>query len=527
MSAFNYYDPDPDEFFHQNTPLMTPRRPEVKPSPNLKPDFEDDSIESFDLNTPWAPALRVSGFPVSLGARPNHSLLKQRKTRATDPSALDAVLLEIMSGRDPAISRQAQLEALLPPSVNSRCLPTDSLLDGTSVGPSRSDQTMPKGHATKTLKRWGLPIYIKGEIEFTKVITCADSGSDDNVMSWKFAQSLGLALTSFEYHQKDFCLANGKLIRSLGKVVSLCNFASGMTLQPPPLIAFYVFQTLAVDVIMGMAFLEATETFTSHRDRLVEIAVPQTQALRVHSIGAPRRHLLCRLDDHVVFANADSGSDIDLMSLSYARTRFNIRRTKRPLWSTQPSETISKEFHVFEKLVHEVLIGHETIETLHVFTDYSSSLLSGIDLTTFSSLNIIRHLRKLNFPGLKKVTEPLRRLVQPEKSNTSSSHLPEDHDEDQGENARHSAELERIEALDDEVEAAKLRQEEHQRHNGYLASQIPYSATSSFPPLDVISLNAPITGHFICTFPDCNAQPFPTQYLLNSYANVHSSARPH
>ncbi|KAI9824483.1 MAG: hypothetical protein M1826_007346 [Phylliscum demangeonii] len=32
---------------------------------------------------------------------------------------------------------------------------------------------------------------------------------------------------------------------------------------------------------------------------------------------------------------------------------------------------------------------------------------------------------------------------------------------------------------------------------------------------------------FACTYPGCNARPFPTQYLLNSHANVHSQDRPH
>ncbi|QDS72360.1 hypothetical protein FKW77_008150 [Venturia effusa] len=34
-------------------------------------------------------------------------------------------------------------------------------------------------------------------------------------------------------------------------------------------------------------------------------------------------------------------------------------------------------------------------------------------------------------------------------------------------------------------------------------------------------------GGFTCDFPGCTAQPFQTQYLLNSHANVHSSNRPH
>ena len=34
-------------------------------------------------------------------------------------------------------------------------------------------------------------------------------------------------------------------------------------------------------------------------------------------------------------------------------------------------------------------------------------------------------------------------------------------------------------------------------------------------------------GLYICKAAGCTAQPFQTQYLLNSHANVHSSARPH
>ncbi|AEO69185.1 uncharacterized protein THITE_2119310 [Thermothielavioides terrestris NRRL 8126] len=35
------------------------------------------------------------------------------------------------------------------------------------------------------------------------------------------------------------------------------------------------------------------------------------------------------------------------------------------------------------------------------------------------------------------------------------------------------------------------------------------------------------SGTYVCKVPGCTAPPFQTQYLLNSHANVHSSARPH
>ncbi|KIH92107.1 hypothetical protein SPBR_02330 [Sporothrix brasiliensis 5110] len=40
-------------------------------------------------------------------------------------------------------------------------------------------------------------------------------------------------------------------------------------------------------------------------------------------------------------------------------------------------------------------------------------------------------------------------------------------------------------------------------------------------------LHTAAQGPYKCEVPGCTAAPFPTQYLLNSHANVHSSARPH
>lgn len=48
------------------------------------------------------------------------------------------------------------------------------------------------------------------------------------------------------------------------------------------------------------------------------------------------------------------------------------------------------------------------------------------------------------------------------------------------------------------------------------------------PGFDRMSLDVIQTvGNYVCEVPGCNAPAFQTQYLLNSHANVHSSARPH
>lgn len=55
----------------------------------------------------------------------------------------------------------------------------------------------------------------------------------------------------------------------------------------------------------------------------------------------------------------------------------------------------------------------------------------------------------------------------------------------------------------------------------------PAPATSIMDRMSIDSMTNPQTGSFVCRFHGCTAAPFQTQYLLNSHANVHSSARPH
>lgn len=45
--------------------------------------------------------------------------------------------------------------------------------------------------------------------------------------------------------------------------------------------------------------------------------------------------------------------------------------------------------------------------------------------------------------------------------------------------------------------------------------------------MSIDGITNPPPGGFVCRYPNCNAQPFQTQYLLNSHANVHSQNRPH
>jgi hypothetical protein len=52
-------------------------------------------------------------------------------------------------------------------------------------------------------------------------------------------------------------------------------------------------------------------------------------------------------------------------------------------------------------------------------------------------------------------------------------------------------------------------------------------ATSIADRMSIDNVTNPQQGTFVCKVPGCSAPAFQTQYLLNSHANVHSSARPH
>lgn len=64
-------------------------------------------------------------------------------------------------------------------------------------------------------------------------------------------------------------------------------------------------------------------------------------------------------------------------------------------------------------------------------------------------------------------------------------------------------------------------------HNssGQNADRGSTSTTSGTDRMSIDGLTS--TGVYVCPWTDCTAAPFQTQYLLNSHANVHSSARPH
>ncbi|KAK8129513.1 hypothetical protein PG999_001893 [Apiospora kogelbergensis] len=178
-----------------------------------------------------------------------------------------------------------------------------------------------RGHR-KLRKRLGLPITFEGQSTNVTTVACADTGADSNVISYALARSLALSIRMAKDSVREFRLANGKIVKSIGTISSRCDLAPGQSSMVEGLACFfYVFETLAVPLILGMPLLEETETLNKYRDRLVEQTVPVGLSLQVNLVGSPARCLLCNLGGEPTTANADSGSDADFLSAAYARDR--------------------------------------------------------------------------------------------------------------------------------------------------------------------------------------------------------------
>ena len=72
---------------------------------------------------------------------------------------------------------------------------------------------------------------------------------------------------------------------------------------------------------MGMPFLDETQTLVKYQHRFQPRVIPKYRPIQLNSLNSPRRRLYCLVESQPELANADTGSDLDLMSLDYVLKR--------------------------------------------------------------------------------------------------------------------------------------------------------------------------------------------------------------
>ena len=243
-----------------------------------------------------------------------------------------------------------------------------------------SDEAVPVNGQSHRQKRQKLDLPMI--IHNVPLITRPDSGSEDNVLVVDLMSRLSLSLDTSIEHRKVYRMADGTTIKALGRVSLGCAFTKDPDVQV--FCVFYVLRHLIHPIIMGMAFLSETETLSKYRHRLHPRSKPIAGPLQVCSLSSPKRRLFCIIDpEQHVLANADTGSEVDLISADYAKRRgFDIS----PIEPTESSVQLADGTITFlkGKVELHLKVGHRNGPSFqvvfYVMQDLTCDLLLGEDI---------------------------------------------------------------------------------------------------------------------------------------------------
>lgn len=166
-------------------------------------------------------------------------------------------------------------------------------------------------------RRLALPVKLRGKT----VLALPDTGSDIDAISMDLVKELGLRFYPYSGSKKLVRLSDGHTMTAIGKVSTRLSFAKGPQLRLRR--TFYVFSKIStgVELIVGRDFLDHTQTWTRHQDRLSERPIELQGIPKVMNMSVSRRRLPCYIDSCLVLATADTGSEVDLINESYALSR--------------------------------------------------------------------------------------------------------------------------------------------------------------------------------------------------------------
>ena len=272
-----------------------------------------------------------------------------------------------------------------------------------------------QGRPNMVSKRKRLPMIIAGK----EIKAQHDSGAERaNFIDYDLASKLSLRLRNKKSDCKRFCMGNGKIVKALGRVKAICAFAKEA--QTKMECWFYVFDELASPLIMGSQFLEKTKTLSDHDHRLEDCITNPGISPTINLIGSTqhaKRRFTAHIDHRLTLINADSGSDLDLMSSTFVRARgYRLDRRRRcrkrvrfadktvaetigqvqATLSLGDGSTYLKVFDVLPNLTSEVLLGQFTLQEINAFTSHRDSFVDVFAGERHLELSVLVDLGKVN-----------------------------------------------------------------------------------------------------------------------------------
>jgi hypothetical protein len=177
-------------------------------------------------------------------------------------------------------------------------------------------------------KRPGRLLDLPILIEKCEHLAVPDTGSSVNAITYAALTRLNsrevIALEDDSAKPEASRLADSGTIDAIGQVRLHCAFPKANEGGEMPDTIFRVYDTLAmgVSVIIGRPFLDATETLTKYTSRLKQRFLPLGHHLpRVMRLQPCKTYIRVYIDSLMAYAYADTGSEADLISSSYAARR--------------------------------------------------------------------------------------------------------------------------------------------------------------------------------------------------------------
>lgn len=247
---------------------------------------------------------------------------------------------------------------------------------GEEALPQPNDSDLEEMARSRSIRGVDLPMIVHG----STIISRPDSGSEDNIIAVDVLSALKLKMDTAPEHRKKFRVANGKSVWALGQIVIKCFFAKDRTLEL--CCTFYVFQNLTSQLIMGMPFLDETQTLVKYQYRFQPRIIPKYRPIQLNSLNSPRRRLYCLVGSQPELANADTGSDLDLMSLDYVLKRgFSMTAVGLSSSTIQFADGSTSELEgkVSVSIVLGPPEGLGTLTTFYVLDGLTSDIILGED----------------------------------------------------------------------------------------------------------------------------------------------------
>lgn len=249
-----------------------------------------------------------------------------------------------------------------------------------------------------------LPINLNGKTHHA----LADTMASKNVISEEHAVFISAVIDRSPGKQHTFVNAVGKSFRSLGETTMEVSFPDDPSKKSWQ--TFAVVKNCAATLVIGDPFLRMTETLTKFRYRLKKVTRTIKQCWRLCYMDVSHRQLSCSIDGDSVFANADTGSEIDLVSLEYANRRSWRLEKLGPddgyveladgsiaklagyvdAWLDVGGKSSQKTFYVLDRLRCDVLLGDETLHSLDAFNQHEGLFVDRDVINGYSEFHAIK-----------------------------------------------------------------------------------------------------------------------------------------